>query len=309
MHTSFLSANWLDKDAESLVWLASYPRSGNTFTRVLLANYFMAGEQDFDINALYDFIPPDTSASLWEDFAGQEAGNDFARIWPLRKQFIQHYRRRQKPSGFAGLKTHNANLTVDEVSGFDFRNSDRALYIVRHPLDVLLSYSDYNGRDLNAAAQILCLSGACVTHGTAGGIELRGSWAEHVSSWIETPPCPVLLVRYEELVQATAETLTAILTFLGAPVVEEKVSRAVEASRFEKLREQEVTRDFQERPPTTRSGKFFREGRSLQWLREVPFALAAPLADQCEAVMDRVGYTHPRSVLYDGSNAYKSMRL
>jgi len=310
MYFSPPPTNWLDKYTESLVWIASYPRSGNTFMRLLLANYFNDDEKDFDINALYDFIPPDTSTVLWEEFTqGCPVDSDLARIWALRPQFIEFYRRRAKLGDFAGLKTHTANVTVNGMASFNFRSSDRIIYIVRHPLDILLSYSDYNGRDLESAMEIMCRSGVCVSQGSIGGLELRGSWPEHVSSWIDAPPCPLLLIRYEELLHSTAETLRAILAFLGAPIIERRLERAAEASRFDRLREQEAARSFQETPPSARSGRFFREGRSLQWLRELSPALAYRLADHCEQAMERVGYTHPRDVLYGGRNAYKPMEI
>jgi len=79
----------------------------------------------------------------------------------------------------------------------------------------------------------------------------------------------------------------------------------VEASRFDKLREQEAVRAFNEAPPTLRSGSFFRKGKTLQWLRELTPDQAFRLADECAEVMRLVGYTDPRAVLFDGSNALK----
>jgi len=310
MSSLSLSADWAGKDAESLLWLASYPRSGNTFTRLLLANYFSSGDGAYDINQLHGFLPPDTSSLLWgELFSDVSEPNTPELTWGLRPKFIQHYRKMDKPFLFSGFKTHTANLPAFGTGGFDFRTNDRIIYIVRHPLDVVLSYADFNNRGLDSAIDVFCQSGVYVKHDYVGGFELRGSWAEHVLSWVENPPCPLLVIRYEELRIATAEALTAILSFLGARVIPERVQQAVEASRFDAVQQQEASKSFNEAPATARSGKFFREGKILQWLKELSPEQAYRLADGCAAAMDRVGYTHPREVYFDGRNAFKPMKL
>ena len=305
-----LAANWAGKDSESILWLASYPRSGNTFCRILLANYFAASSEPYDLNELHDFIPPDTSAILWHDLAPAAPNGDIReQTWKLRPDFIERYRKLPKQSPLAGLKTHTANLSVFDSTGFTFRNNDRAIYIVRHPLDVLLSYSDFNGRNLDSAIDVMTTSGTCVQDSYVGGFELRGSWSEHVASWLRSPPCPLLLIRYEELCRSTEETLRGMLAFLGAPILPDRVRRAVELSHFDRVREQAALQSFNETPPTTRSGTFFRKGKTLQWLRDLDPEQAYRLADKCMPVMTGLGYTDPREVLFDGRNALGPITL
>jgi hypothetical protein len=311
MSMSSLSANWAGKDAESLLWLASYPRSGNTFTRLLLANYFAADQGSYDINKLHDFIPPDTSGVLWDAFAQQypvEAGPD--GMWKARLRFIERYRNSpHSHSHLAALKTHTANIEALGSKAFDFRRTDRIIYVVRHPLDVALSYADFNGQTLEFAIQAMCESGACLTHKDLGIFEVRGSWAEHVGSWLKGPECPLLLVRYEELRSQTEEILKSILAFLGAPVISDRVKQAVEASRFDRVRAQEAAHTFNEAPDTLKSGLFFRKGQSFQWLRDLSPDHAYRLADGCEPIMSKLGYTHPRDVYFDGRNALSPVQL
>ena len=310
MTESPISANWSEKDAESLLWLASFPRSGNTFTRILLANYFASGTEAFDINALHDFIPADTSAFLWKEYAADKNGpQPLEWTWGHRAGFFDYYRIRPKPDGFKGLKTHTANIVTLGSSAFQLRKNDRVIYIVRHPLDVLLSYADFNGRNLDSAIDVICSSGATVQHPEIGGVEVRGSWLEHVSSWLKTTDCQVLLVRYEELRANTELILQAMLGFLGAPIDSDRVRRAVEASRFDRVRAQEAQHSFNESPDTITSGTFFRRGTSFQWLRELAPEQAYRLSDACEPVMSKLGYTHPRDVYFDGRNALQPLRL
>lgn len=311
MTLPILMADWPGREVESLVWLASFPRSGNTFTRILLANYYFAtAEEAYDINALEAFISSDTSPMLWNCVENAPSGTESTEtIWNARPAVIAHYRKVKRPQLLPGLKTHTTNAQTFGVSGFDFRPHDRIIYIVRHPLDLLLSIADFNGKDLDSALGEMLTPGYGVRNDRIGGLEVRGSWAEHVTSWVNSPPCPLFLLRYEELSTATEASLRAILSFLHVPIVEEKVRRAVAASHFHKLREQEEARSFVERPSITSSGRFFREGRSLQWLRKLNPEQAYRLADSCEKVMVPLGYAHPRDVMFDGRNALGPMAL
>lgn len=303
------STNWAERDEESLLWLASYPRSGNTFTRILLANYFAAADDAYDINRLHEFIPSDTSGILWDAFAQQypQAGGSEG-MWQARLQFFEHYRA-NKAGSLSAFKTHTANIEALGSKAFDFRKNDRIIYIVRHPLDVALSYSDFNGQNLELSIQTMCESGTCLTHKDFGVFEVRGSWAEHAESWLKGPQCPLLLVRYEELRSQTEEVLKTMLTFLGASVISERVKQAVDASRFDRVRAQEAAHSFNEAPDTLKSGAFFRRGQSFQWLREFSPEQAYRLADGCDPMMSKLGYTHPREVFFDGRNVLKPIDL
>jgi hypothetical protein len=309
MAASSIAVNWDGRDEESLLWIASYPRSGNTFTRILLANYFVAGQDTYDLNRLHTFIPPDTSGVLWDEFAKQHPVAAIPEgMWKSRQRFFGHYRTK-KIAPLAAFKTHTANIEAFGSKAFDFRKNDRIIYVVRHPLDVALSYSDFNGQDLEFAIQNMSESGTCLTHKEIGVFEVRGSWTEHVASWLTMPACPLLLVRYEDLRSNTAQVLESMLAFLGTPVISQRVEQAVEASRFDKVRATEAAHNFAEAPETLKSGTFFRKGTSLQWLRELSPEQAYRLADACEPIMSKLGYAHPRDVYFDGRNALQPINL
>jgi hypothetical protein len=173
----------------------------------------------------------------------------------------------------------------------------------------VISLADFNAQEIGATIDMMTRRGFTLRTDKIGGLDARGSWAEHVTSWTASPPCPLLLVRYEELLSATEITLRAILQFLNAPIIDARINRAVAASRFEKLREQEVARRFVEHPIGTHSGRFFREGKALQWLRKMSPDMAYRMADACEETMVPLGYTHPRDVFFDGRNALDRLQL
>ena len=284
------------RDAEKggIVYLASYPRSGNTFSRVLLGNY-ATGDEALDLNELEQAIPADTTDFLWRGVPHYDAQEISARNhWTYRRQIIEAYRRQPAPLPFRGLKTHTANLSTFGAPAFDLRPEDRIVYLARHPLDVALSNADYNDQDLDVSIDLMCRPGTCVGGKTLGSIEVRGSWPEHVAGWLNATACPVLLVRYEDLLGDTAAMLGRIATFIGLPVDEDRIAGAVERSGFRHLQRQEREGGFQEAPAKTRSGRFFREGRAGQWRTEMSPAQIERLSAYCADTLKRLGYPDPR---------------
>lgn len=299
-----------DQNNSKIYWIASYPRSGNTFVRILLSNYIISKDKSIQINEIYNFIPADTKSKLWDRVTPdlwKKAAQEQKWLW--RASLIEEYRKQGLTRPFPGMKTHTINLPVFNQPAFSFSPADRIVYIVRHPLDVLMSYADYNGRDLDKAISIMSASGTCIDSDTPGGFEPRGSWREHVASWLNCTDCPVLLVRYEDLCDRTETTLRDVLTFLDIPIDEERLRRAISFSAFSSLQQQEAEDGFRERPDVTLSGKFFREGRSRQWLKALSPERAYRLADHCGDVMTKLGYTHPRDVYFDGRNAYGPVKF
>jgi hypothetical protein len=275
----------------ALVFLASYPRSGNTFARILLAAYHGID----DLNQLEEAIPADTSEALWQGIPDYETQEISARNnWAFRRQVIAEYRRRPSPLPFRGLKTHTANLVAFGAPAFELRPEDRVVYLARHPMDVAISNADYNNHDLDSSIALMGRPGTCVAAGTLASVEARGSWPEHVAGWLGATSCPVLLARYEDLVADTAEMLRRIVAFIGLPVEEERIGRAVARADFSRLQRQEREEGFQEAPAHTRSGRFFREGRAGQWRAEMSPDQIARLAGICGETMVRLGYEDPR---------------
>src|SRR5579859_3826610 len=119
--------------SDSIVFIPSYPRSGNTFARILLAAY--GGVEELD--RLEEALPADTSGFLWHSVPDQEVSARNNRM--LRRQVLAEYRQRP-PSllPFRGLKTHTANLWAFGAPAFDFLPEDRIIHLVRDPRDVLL---------------------------------------------------------------------------------------------------------------------------------------------------------------------------
>ena len=213
-----------------IVWLSSYPKSGNTFVRFLLANYFFDG-------------------------ISSSAGVD-KRI-PSIKRVLSHGIQPQAMIGSRVIvKTHFLStrhplVKETETAGF--------IYVVRNPRDVLLSNSRYSGVTGNKPIDTAGFAREFIQH---MGVprwrtENFGSWPEHVASWLSAAPrIPHIFVRYEELKRNTREELTRILLFLGEQPTEIKLERALAYSSLDAMKRMEQ----KEKATNTMSGVFGDQG-------------------------------------------------
>lgn len=271
--------------SDSVVVIPSYPRSGNTFARILLAAYH--GVEDLD--RLEEALPADTSGSLWRSVPEMEVSARNNRLF--RRQVLAEYRRREPPLlPFRGLKTHTANLWAFGAPAFDFLPEDRIIHLVRDPRDVLLSNADFNDHDIERSIEVMTSSGAAVASGGVGSVEVRGSWRENVESWLKPEICPTLLVRYEDLLADTGLWLRRMIEFIGLPLDETRLEQAVMYSQFSRLQKQEKERGFSEAPAKTSSGRFFREGKAGQWRTALTPSQIERLTAHAGELMAPLGY-------------------
>ena len=139
--------------------------------------------------------------------------------------------------GRAVAKTHTANASVDGFNMIPHTLTDRAVYVVRDPRDVALSLADHLGIDVPAAVQKMGDPQSVLRKRDMANF--ISSWSVNVASWIKTPRFPVLVVRYEEMIEDIRAQFARVLAFFGIEPDDARMDYAVEATRFDKLREHE----------------------------------------------------------------------
>ena len=244
------------------VWIASYPKSGNTWMRILLANLMAQRDEPQDINSLDDFgnvvsRPDFENAAMVDTTLLHQSELD--RIRPAVHDFTA-----RSLCAARVIKTHDQGVRADHVAVLGSAGR-LAIYLLRDPRDVAVSYADH----MNLAQDKAIARMASKTNRLGAGLAMPhviGDWGSHVKSWTEQDRIPVVVLRYEDLLAETLGGLTKVATFLGIECDSETLERAVAHSRFDELRRQEEVHDFRERQP--RQKRFFREGRAGQW-REV----------------------------------------
>jgi hypothetical protein len=278
-----------------IVWLASYPKSGNTWLRVFLSNYWRDAPEPAHVNALD--VPGIASSRVLFD---RTLGLESERLPPdeIERRRPELYRtlaaRSVEP---VHLKVHDAyTFLPDGRPLLPPEATAAAVYLVRNPLDVAVAGAPFVAQDLDVVASaladdalVLCRVGERMAELPPQVPQRLLSWSRHVLSWVDRTEFPVHAVRYEDLTSRPVESFAGIVRFLGLAVDEERVRRAVAHSRFEVLQGQEARDGFEERPAEARS-PFFRRGMAGAWRDELPSAQVARIVADHGTVMRRFGY-------------------
>ena len=274
-----------------IIWLASYPKSGNTWFRVFLTN--LRGEEDgpAQINRL-DSTPIAGARGIFDDEAGIEASDlTFDEIDRLRPEIYTHLAEQAEETPF--MKVHDAYTSNDKnIPLFPGKATAGAIYIIRNPLDVVISFAHHSGWDYDKA--ILRMADEkfafCAKPGRLHN-QLRQnlmSWSSHVKSWTEQTLFPVCVLRYEDMKQKPVETFEKAVKFSGLEYGRGEILNALELSSFKELQRQERESGFKEKSPS--SEMFFRKGKIGSWREEFTEKQAKRVIDNHRIVMQRFGY-------------------
>lgn len=275
-----------------ITWLASYPKSGNTWLRVFLTNLERGEGEPASINAL-DFVSGSGTRIHFDEAVGYKAADlTHDEIDRLRPD-VYVYESRVRDSAFY-CKVHDAfSRLPDGRALFPPEVTSGAIYLIRNPLDVCVSFAHHLSEpDLDAVIASMADPGFAFCEVTRGQVwQLRqrlSSWSGHVLSWVDASEVPVHVMRYEDMTRLPEKTFTAAAAFLGLPHGRERVVDALRKSAFEELQRQEREQGFGERPPSAPS--FFREGRVGSWRETLQADQAARIIRDHRDVMRRFGY-------------------
>ena len=274
-----------------IIWLASYPKSGNTWMRAFLHNLLRDPSESYDINKITDFSTSDSSIN-WYQMQDPRPWQEWTAldVAKMRRGAQLQICRWRKDDTF--VKTHNASVWF---LGYPLIHQDLtagAIYIVRNPLDVCISLTHHYGCDIDTAINIL----ADPTIGSMTNdkivYEVHKTWTTHVDSWTSQARPGLAVLRYEDMLADPMRAFGGLIQFLGINAPKARLQRAVERSSFKSLREQEDKKGFKEKSPHAQ--KFFREGRAEQWREMLTPAQVEKIVSTHRDMMQRFGYL-PRS--------------
>jgi hypothetical protein len=270
-----------------IVWLASYPKSGNTWLRAIV-DRIVHPERPFSLDVLAEAAP--AFGRLTEQFIADQgsavplsAPGEVRRYWAAAQRAVC-----AAAEDEIFLKTHNVAATFDSGPFPDPDLTKSAIYIVRDPRDVAISFAYHYRQSLGLAVAALCSSTTFnFKPDQVGRTELLMSWGEHVASWSSAKPYPLLVLRYEDLLADGAAGVRQIAEFLGRPLSAAQIKDAVAATSFAALRREETEHGFAE---AVRAGGFFRMGTAQQWRAIKDQRVFRPLLDKFAKLMRRFGY-------------------
>jgi aryl sulfotransferase len=274
----------------SFILLASYPKSGNTWLRIVFEklrhgpattiNEMDGGYHGMMQRVLFDRFAPVNSADLLPD----EIDGMFPDVYRNLAAEIPER---------AFIKVHDAVRRTKRGDWFFPPECvSSAIYLVRHPFDVAVSTANHFGVGLGKA--VLFMADESVLPRARTRLPdamppVFGSWSENVSSWLDDPHYRVTLARYEDLLADPGGQFERLAEAAGLANTPHDIAEVVEASRFEQLQSEERQHGFRERPKT--SPQFFRAGRARSWEGLLDAGMRDQLLQDHGAVMERLGYT------------------
>jgi hypothetical protein len=272
-----------------IYWIASYPKSGNTWMRAFLTALVTGAESD-DLNLLQEIAPDENSGRYFQPYMSTPI--EKASLVELASARPKAHRAMAAAAdNFLFLKTHSLlgvhlgtpTITTDVTAG--------AIYIIRNPLDVAISYAAFRNRSVDETIPLMNQSGRVLTRPMYGSYEVAGSWTEHVETWTHKPHQRLLAVRYEDMLDDPQASFRRVTSFLQMRVDDELMAKAIERTSFSSLKAAEEKGDFKERPKGTE--RFFRSGKHGQWREALTGEQISKIVRACERPMKRFGYWEP----------------
>jgi hypothetical protein len=270
-----------------ILWLASYPKSGNTWLRAFLANYLHNGPEPEDINALPRFSFGDMRIEFYEKVSGKKAVTlSWREINKLRPRVHRHFANARP--GLVFVKTHSVLHIIEDIPTITPEVTFGAVYVVRNPLDVAASFSHHYGVSVEETVKSICDKDFVHPGGDGQIMQALSDWSTHVKSWLRAPGLYLQVLRYEDMVGNPVTAFGAIPEFLKAPRDRRRLKKAVRFSSFKVLAEQEEQAGFREASP--HAPRFFHRGRVGVWRRTLSPQQADRIVDCHRETMIELGY-------------------
>ena len=276
-----------------ITWIASYPKSGNTYLRSLISAYFFSDSGKFDFDLLLNISQYPSLKFSKNDLLSRK---DAAQNWILNQNYFFNSRDKF-------LKTHN---TLEEYEGYKFTSSKQTaggIYIVRDPRNVILSMSHHYSLSFDEAYNKLIDNKASLLEKTFNNdysnFTFLGSWSEHYKSWRDNNEFKILFLKYEDFENNIEKEFKKILSFIYGLrkekfiIDENKFLKAIKSTKFNNLRNNEKISGFEESVNSDKGKKlkFFNLGFQNKWQKKLPDDIVQKVNMNLNKELIELGYS------------------
>ena len=224
-----------------IIWLASYPKSGNTYVRSFLSAYYFSKDGVFDFNQI-------TNIKQFPD--SEFINNKVDSVLEASKQWMPSQRKIIANKKIKFLKTHSC---LGNYKGNTFTSNETslgAIYIIRDPRNVFTSLKNHFSYDNEKALQMILDKKNVLMSKGYESFSYIGSWASNYLSWLNYKNFRRLFIKYEDLLENKYETFRDIIVFSNTlmnrseGVDKLKLEKAIETTNFNVLKNKEVKETF-----------------------------------------------------------------
>jgi sulfotransferase family protein len=277
-----------------LVWLASYPKSGNTWVRAFLANLaaILAGESDeLSLNAINRFSTAENFSALYEARLGFKPTEKHRKEVAAVRHEVQKSIADEYQGRLVVVKTHNGLVKDYNRAIINFSVASTAIYIIRNPLDVAISLSHHMGLTVDDSIEMMGTLGFETPINENTVHEIWGSWSQNVESWTCVPHSAIYVMCYEAILSDPQRAFGGLVQHLFVKANPMQINSAIERSSFANLRNKEEREGFREK--SEKAQRFFREGQAGQWKDILTPAQVRRIINDHGEQMMRFGYLPP----------------
>ena len=281
-----------------IIWLASYPKSGNTYVRAFLSAYYFSENGQFDFSQIsnIDQFPH-------EKFFKQKVNSisEASKQWlPIQKEINKDKKIRFfKTHSFLGNYQNNEFTSPETTLG--------AVYIVRDPRNVLTSLKNHYSFDDDKALEMITDKSRSLmsNNGSHASLNFISSWAENYLSWLKDNRFRRLFIKYEDLITNKYETFRDIIVFTNTlmnkveGVNKSKLQKAIETTNFNVLKKKEISETFDGSESSFKNWRkfhsenknlFFNLGPENDWKRILNTKISNKIEIGFEKEMKKLGY-------------------
>ena len=285
-----------------IIWLSSYPKSGNTLLRSMISAYFFTQDGNFNFKTL-NKINQFPDFKLFKNY-----GINTSDHIEIVKNYINVQRQinTKDKNSIRFIKTHSGLRNINGYPFTDLHNSLGAIYIVRDPRSVAKSYANHNQMSLERASDRMLEDKA-----TLGGLKNpineadkilthMGSWSSNYESWkVFKKYNRYLLVKYEDMIKNKERTFVTIIKFihkladLKFTIDGDKLKNILQTTSFEYMQKAEKNFGFEESVKTKKDSEkntFFKYGPNINTPESLPAEIKNKLEVSLKKEMEELGY-------------------
>ena len=278
-----------------IIWVASYPKSGNTWVRSIISSLVYTEDGIFNFPSIKK-IDQYPQKQFLEYFT-----QDYNNIHEIKNHWIPSQERINLDTKIKFFKTHHLNCKIDNYPFTNKKCTKATIYIIRDPRNLIDSISNHFSKSIEESKKFL-LTSRVLSPGKE--IELRGgsvitylgSWKEHYKFWTKDNE-NLLIIKYEDLVKNIHQEIDKIIAFLknfiDFEVSVTKKENVIKSTSFEALKKIEDSGNFTENvfvKGKSEKIRFFNKGPSNVWQNTLPKNIQKELETELNSELKELGY-------------------